>query len=276
MDLRKQKRLGPAPIASFEKSFEDTTSLTTTSVHAAAGAGSTITTTADETTTTASLSYLVNINLGHDVSTAAGLQNVAKTLNGNNDNGEEERHNEMMDINDKGITATTTCKKTITTKSATTPTAMGDATNITRNINNTTGTVKRAPPLKATANRDNSTGSTNTGVVMGVGDLTASFKGASTLCTPSTPRIELSRASSSSHHEEDSRDSSPENVFEQVGTGTLQETLDMGFREEGALELRSSTEELYFMDPTQKKEEEAKMQQLQQQQEKKYFIYCKL
>lgn len=31
----------------------------------------------------------------------------------------------------------------------------------------------------------------------------------------STPRIDISRASSSSHHE-DSRDSSPENVFEQV------------------------------------------------------------
>lgn len=27
MDIRKQKRLGPAPIASFEKSFEDTTPL---------------------------------------------------------------------------------------------------------------------------------------------------------------------------------------------------------------------------------------------------------
>ncbi|XP_037810368.1 proteoglycan 4 isoform X2 [Lucilia sericata] len=268
MDPRKQKRLGPAPIASFEKSFEDTTSLTTSSVHAA---GATTTTTAAVETTTASLSYSVNINLGH---VPAGLQEVAKTLNGNNVDveGEEEMNKEMMDINDKGITATTTtCKKTITTKSATTPTAMGDATNITRNINNTTGTVKRAPPLKATANRDNSTGSTNAGGVMGVGDLTASFKGASTLCTPSTPRIELSRASSSSHHEEDSRDSSPENVFEQVGTGTLQETLDMGFREEGALELRSSTEELYFMDPTQKKEEEAKMQQqqLQQQQSKR-------
>lgn len=37
-----------------------------------------------------------------------------------------------------------------------------------------------------------------------------------TLCTPSTPRIELSRASSSSHQEEDSRSSSPENLFEQV------------------------------------------------------------
>ena len=33
--------------------------------------------------------------------------------------------------------------------------------------------------------------------------------------TPSTPRIDISRASSSSHHE-DSRDSSPENVFDQV------------------------------------------------------------
>lgn len=46
-----------------------------------------------------------------------------------------------------------------------------------------------------------------------------------------------------------------------VGTGTLQETIGVGFREEGALELRSSTEELYFMDPAQKKEEQEKMQQ---------------
>lgn len=34
------------------------------------------------------------------------------------------------------------------------------------------------------------------------------------LHTPTTPRIDISRASSSSHH--DSRDSSPENVFDQV------------------------------------------------------------
>uniref|UniRef100_A0A1A9W6B4 Uncharacterized protein n=1 Tax=Glossina brevipalpis TaxID=37001 RepID=A0A1A9W6B4_9MUSC len=98
-------------------------------------------------------------------------------------------------------------------------------------------------------------------------EMLTTYKGASTLCTPSTPRIELSRASSSSHHEEDSRESSPENVFEQVGTGTLQESIDLGFREEGALELRSSTEELYFMDPVQKKEEEAKLLQQQQQQQ---------
>lgn len=67
----------------------------------------------------------------------------------------------------------------------------------------------------------------------------------------STPRIDISRASSSSQHE-DSRDSSPENVFDQVGTGTLQETAttssDLGFVEDGATDLRSSTEELFFAD----------------------------
>ncbi|XP_055854415.1 uncharacterized protein LOC129918089 isoform X2 [Episyrphus balteatus] len=78
-----------------------------------------------------------------------------------------------------------------------------------------------------------------------------------TLTTPSTPRIELSRASSSSHHE-DSRDSSPDNVFEQ-------DTIGVGFHEEGALELRSSTEELFFMDPEAKKEEQEKLQQQIQQ-----------
>lgn len=66
-----------------------------------------------------------------------------------------------------------------------------------------------------------------------------------------TPRIDISRASSSSQHE-DSRDSSPENVFDQVGTGTLQEATttssDLGFVEDGATDLRSSTEELFLVD----------------------------
>lgn len=63
-----------------------------------------------------------------------------------------------------------------------------------------------------------------------------------------TPRIDISRASSSSQHE-DSRDSSPENVFDQVGTGTLQEGnegSDLGFGEDETTELRRSTEELYY------------------------------
>nr|NP_001284941.1 uncharacterized protein Dmel_CG15894, isoform D [Drosophila melanogaster]AHN59412.1 uncharacterized protein Dmel_CG15894, isoform D [Drosophila melanogaster] len=50
----------------------------------------------------------------------------------------------------------------------------------------------------------------------GGANASGSYRGATTLTTPSTPRIELSRASSSSHHEEDSRESSPENVFEQA------------------------------------------------------------
>lgn len=70
-----------------------------------------------------------------------------------------------------------------------------------------------------------------------------------------TPRIDISRASSSSQHE-DSRDSSPENVFDQVGTGTLQEATttssDLGFVEDGATDLRSSTEELFFVDTVDK------------------------
>ena len=52
-----------------------------------------------------------------------------------------------------------------------------------------------------------------------------------------------------------------------VGTGTLQETIGLGFREEDTLELRSSTEELFFMDPEQKKEQEKIQQQQMQQQQ---------
>lgn len=71
-----------------------------------------------------------------------------------------------------------------------------------------------------------------------------------------TPRIDISRASSSSQHE-DSRDSSPENVFEQVGTGTLQEGADaveLGFTEDGTNDLRRSTEELCFIEDDKTKE----------------------
>lgn len=71
-----------------------------------------------------------------------------------------------------------------------------------------------------------------------------------------TPRIDISRASSSSQHE-DSRDSSPENVFDQVGTGTLQEGnegSDLGFVEDGTTDLRRSTEELYYAEEEKPKE----------------------
>lgn len=53
-----------------------------------------------------------------------------------------------------------------------------------------------------------------------------------TLQTPNTPRIDISRASSSSHHEEDSRDSSPEReLFE--GQDPASAKLGLGFKEEG-------------------------------------------
>lgn len=71
---------------------------------------------------------------------------------------------------------------------------------------------------------------------------------------PSAPRIDISRASSSSHHE-DSRDSTPEReLFQGEGAPEVLEApgsrLGLAFREDGALELRSSTEELDFQDPT--------------------------
>ncbi|CAK1543316.1 unnamed protein product [Leptosia nina] len=68
------------------------------------------------------------------------------------------------------------------------------------------------------------------------------------LQAPTAPRIDISRASSSSHH--DSRDSSPELALF-AGTGSGEEArakLDIGFREDGALDLRSSTEELAFLE----------------------------
>lgn len=67
------------------------------------------------------------------------------------------------------------------------------------------------------------------------------------LNTPAAPRIDISRASSSSHH--DSRDSSPElALFAGTGGDDSRGRLELGFREDGALELRSSTEELAFLE----------------------------
>ncbi|KDR08901.1 hypothetical protein L798_00555, partial [Zootermopsis nevadensis] len=67
------------------------------------------------------------------------------------------------------------------------------------------------------------------------------------LQTPSTPRIDISRASSSSHHDSNnSRDSSPER---ELFAGSIEGSgikLGLGFKEEGAADLRSSTEELDF------------------------------
>ncbi|XP_050316268.1 uncharacterized protein LOC126750646 isoform X2 [Anthonomus grandis grandis] len=61
-----------------------------------------------------------------------------------------------------------------------------------------------------------------------------------------TPRIDISRASSSSHY--DSRDSSPEReiIFESSDPNSTK--LGLGFKEDDALELRLSTEELDFHD----------------------------
>ncbi|XP_059062926.1 mucin-2 [Achroia grisella] len=66
------------------------------------------------------------------------------------------------------------------------------------------------------------------------------------------PRIDISRASSSSHH--DSRDSSPElalfaGASNSGGGEEARSRLELGFREDGALDLRSSTEELAFLEP---------------------------
>ncbi|XP_073828187.1 uncharacterized protein isoform X2 [Musca autumnalis] len=253
MDTRsKQKRLGPAPIASFEKSFEDPSPLTVASIAAQneiADIGNNAGIEDDENVT--------EVNQVAERNDAAiGTCAIAKGLS---DSGQWFKE---MDINDGG----TTCKKSITTKQ----TAMATATSI--KMTTTAATPVETPlttttTAKGGSKQDNGnrtkippappTRSATTTTTTKSSTTTTNNTATNTL-NPTTPRIELSRASSSSHHEEDSRDSSPENVFEQ-------ESLDMGFREEGALELRSSTEELYFMDPMHKKEEEAKLQQLLQQ-----------
>ncbi|CAG2056463.1 unnamed protein product [Timema podura] len=76
--------------------------------------------------------------------------------------------------------------------------------------------------------------------------------GTGSLQTPSTPRIDISRASSSSH--QDSNNSSPEReLFTGTGESGGITKLGLGFKEEGAADLRSSTEELdYHGEPKEK------------------------
>ncbi|PSN45803.1 hypothetical protein C0J52_10771 [Blattella germanica] len=99
------------------------------------------------------------------------------------------------------------------------------------------------------------------------------------LQTPSTPRIDISRASSSSHHDSNnSRDSSPEREL-YAGSGEVTGAkLGLGFKEEGAADLRSSTEELDFHEDTgtvaereaQKRRERRAARQQQQQQHQQH------
>ncbi|XP_035729426.1 uncharacterized protein LOC118444842 isoform X2 [Vespa mandarinia] len=71
----------------------------------------------------------------------------------------------------------------------------------------------------------------------------------SSLKTPSTPRIDISRASSSSHHEDsNSRESSPERELLAGGDPPPGSKLTLGYKED-AQDLRSSTEELDLQDP---------------------------
>ncbi|XP_067634620.1 serine-rich adhesin for platelets [Eurosta solidaginis] len=264
MDVRKQKRLGAAPIASFEKSFEDSVS----SSNAAMSSSTTSSIASNSSALTTTIIEAATLLSSTTPSAPQLLEMADKSIHTNG---------EMMMEPHELITKATISRNSqqqqpiiAITKSesnaATTTTTTGSKSKY--DGNNT----KRPSPLKMTnantATTTNLDGDEHAGQtpqapnqqVMLTG-VSATFKGATTLTAPSTPRIELSRASSSSHHEADSRESSPENVFEQVGTGTLQETIGVAFGEEGALELRSSTEELYFMDPEQQKEAQEKLQQ---------------
>ncbi|GLH15516.1 Uncharacterized protein GBIM_19956, partial [Gryllus bimaculatus] len=67
------------------------------------------------------------------------------------------------------------------------------------------------------------------------------------LQAPATPRIDISRASSSSHPDSNSRDSSPERELFAGDASAGGARLAAGFREDAA-DLRSSTEELDFLE----------------------------
>ncbi|XP_018799871.1 PREDICTED: proteoglycan 4 isoform X2 [Bactrocera latifrons] len=269
MDARKQKRLGAAPIASFEKSFEDTAAAGNTahtSTTSAMISSSSVTAATVIPAAAFSGSTKFNASQEHEV--------LAKDIHSNGEMLMEPREH----VNKTSADTATAIEKArnaqaeqpsigvslsgsavVATDAIAAAAAVSPSNRTKQEVNNT----RRPPALKATtcasttAGGGDTVGPPQTQHQQLAAGVEGAYKGATTLAAPSTPRIELSRASSSSHHEEDSRESSPENVFEQ-------ETIGLGFREEGALELRSSTEELYFMDPEQKKEEQEKIQQQQQ------------
>ncbi|XP_029674088.1 uncharacterized protein LOC115242142 [Formica exsecta] len=87
------------------------------------------------------------------------------------------------------------------------------------------------------------------GRMPGIVEITTPATPGSSLKTPSTPRIDISRASSSSHHEDsNSRDSSPERELLAGADPPPGCKLTLGYKED-AQDLRSSTEELDLQDP---------------------------
>ncbi|XP_046432787.1 muscle M-line assembly protein unc-89 isoform X1 [Neodiprion fabricii] len=84
----------------------------------------------------------------------------------------------------------------------------------------------------------------------GIVEVTTPVTPGSSLKTPSTPRIDISRASSSSHHEDsnNSRDSSPERELLAGAEPPPGSKLTLGYKED-VTDLRSSTEELDLQDP---------------------------
>ncbi|XP_034938882.1 uncharacterized protein [Chelonus insularis] len=84
----------------------------------------------------------------------------------------------------------------------------------------------------------------------GIVEVTSPVTPGSSLKTPSTPRIDISRASSSSHHEDsnNSRESSPEIELLAGAEQPPGPKLSLGYKED-VQDLRSSTEELDLQDP---------------------------
>ncbi|XP_026837936.1 uncharacterized protein LOC6551251 isoform X1 [Drosophila erecta] len=207
MDARRQKRLGPAPIASFEKSFEDnattnaqqqqeqqhhhqhpgqvammeqsvrnqTTMSKTTNRNRTAGGIEA------PSIAAASASALANASTAASASAASASSSSSSSV------------------------SSATCSATIVQAKQRPPPLKTATTTVTTTL---VSSSEGGQPIPPTAH---SAGGPGGGASAG-----GSYRGATTLTTPSTPRIELSRASSSSHHEEDSRESSPENVFEQA------------------------------------------------------------
>ncbi|XP_043658200.1 mucin-17 [Drosophila teissieri] len=265
MDARRQKRLGPAPIASFEKSFEDNATTNAQQSqqqqqqeqqhhqphnHQHPGQVAMMEQSVRNQTT---MSKTTNRNRtaggieAPSIATTSPSASASALANASTAASASATSAASASSSSSSSVSSATCSATIVQAKQRPPPLKTATTTVTTTLVSSSEGGQPIPPTAHTA------GGPGGGASAG-----GSYRGATTLTTPSTPRIELSRASSSSHHEEDSRESSPENVFEQ-------ETIGLGFREDGALELRSSTEELYFMDPEQKKEEQERIQQQQQQ-----------
>ncbi|EDX17250.1 GD16795 [Drosophila simulans] len=283
MDARRQKRLGPAPIASFEKSFEDNATTNAQQQqeqqhhhphphhHQHPGQVAMMEQSVRNQTT---MSKTTNRNRTAGGIEAPSIANASASASAlANASTAASASAASASSSSSSSVSSATCSATIVQAKQRPPPLKTATTTVTTTL---VSSSEGGHPIPPSAHPAGGAG----GGAGGGANAGGSYRGATTLTTPfhaphrAESRLQFVASRGGQPGEQSGKciragESMGNLVLSQmghrVGTGTLQETIGLGFREEGALELRSSTEELYFMDPEQKKEEQERIQQQQQQ-----------